>query len=94
MNQLLSWEGILVVDALKELKMNVRENIIPYFSDEELVYYLEKNNGDVRKASYECLILKAETTGLDVSGVSTKDSSSYFKMLAQKYVTPNTGTLL
>ena len=64
------------------------------FSDEELVYYLEKNNGDVRKASYECLILKAETTGLDVSGVSTKDSSSYFKMLAQKYVTPNTGTLL
>lgn len=82
------------MDTLKELKMNVRENIIPYFSDEELVYYLEKNNGDVRKASYECLILKAETTGLDVSGVSTKDSSSYFKMLAQKYVTPNTGTLL
>lgn len=82
------------MDALKELKMNVRENIIPYFSDEELVYYLEKNNGDVRKASYECLILKAETTGLDVSGVSTKDSSYYFKMLAQKYVTPNTGTLL
>jgi hypothetical protein len=82
------------MDALKELKMNVRENIIPYFSDEELVYYLEKNNGDVRKASYECLILKAEITGLDVSGVSTKDSSSYFKMLAQKYVTPNTGTLL
>ena len=82
------------MDALKELKMNVRENIIPYFSDEELVYYLEKNNGDVRKASYECLILKAETTGLDVSGISTKDSSSYFKMLAQKYVTPNTGTLL
>ena len=79
------------MDALKELRMNVRENIIPYFSDEELVYYLEKNNGD---ASYECLILKAETTGLDVSGVSTKDSSSYFKMLAQKYVTPNTGTLL
>ena len=36
------------MDALKELKMNVRENIIPYFSDEELVYYLEKNNGDVR----------------------------------------------
>lgn len=82
------------MDALKELKMNVRENIIPYFSDEELVYYLEKNNGDVRKASYECLILKAETTGLDVSGISTKDSSSYFKMLAQKYVTTNTGTLL
>lgn len=82
------------MDALKQLKINIRENIIPYFTDEELQYYLEKNKGDVRKASYECLILKAETTGLDVSGVTTKDSSSYFKMLAQNYVTTNSGTLL
>lgn len=82
------------MDALKQLKINIRENVIPYFTDEELQYYLEKNKGDVRKASYECLILKAETTGLDVSGVTTKDSSSYFKMLAQNYVTTNSGTLL
>lgn len=82
------------MDALKQLKINIRENVIPYFTDEELQYYLEKNKGDVRKASYECLILKAETTGLDVSGVTTKDSSSYFKMLAQSYVTTNSGTLL
>lgn len=82
------------MDALKQLKLNIRENVIPYFTDEELQYYLEKNKGDVKKASYECLILKAETTGLDVSGVTTKDSSSYFKMLAQNYVTTNSGTLL
>ena len=82
------------MNALKQLKINIRENVIPYFTDEELQYYLEKNKGDVRKASYECLILKAETTGLDVSGVTTKDSSSYFKMLAQNYVTTNSGTLL
>ena len=82
------------MDALKQLKINIRENVIPYFTDEELQYYLEKNKGDVRKASYECLILKAETTGLDVSGVTTKDSSSYFKMLAQNYVTTNSGILL
>lgn len=82
------------MDALKQLKINIRENVIPYFTDEELQYYLEKNKGDVKKASYECLILKAETTGLDVSGVTTKDSSSYFKMLAQNYVTTNSGTLL
>ena len=49
------------MDALKQLKINIRENVIPYFTDEELQYYLEKNKGDVRKASYECLILKAET---------------------------------
>ena len=51
------------------------------------------NNRDVKKASYEGLIIKAETTGLDVSGITTKDSSSYFKMLASKYVQTNSGVL-
>lgn len=81
------------MNKLKELKMNVLENKIPYFSDEELTFYLEKNKGDVRAASYECLILKAEQTGLNVSGLTTKDSSSYFKMLASKYVKTNSGVL-
>lgn len=81
------------MDKLKELKMNLREYDVPYFDDEELEYYLEKNNGDVRKTSYECLIIKAETTGLSVSGLTTKDSSSYFKMLASKFRTSNSGRL-
>lgn len=81
------------MDKLKELKMNLREYDVSYFDDEELEYYLEKNNGDVRKASYECLIIKAETTGLSVSGLTTKDSSSYFKMLASKFRTSNSGRL-
>lgn len=78
---------------LKQLKFNLREEQIPYFEDEELIALLENNNGDLRKASYEGLILKAETTGLNVSGITTKDSSSYFKMLASKYVTTNSGVL-
>lgn len=81
------------MDALKELKLNILENRVPFFSDEELVYYLSKNNNDVRKASYECLIVKAETTGLNVSGLTTKDSSSYFKMMASKYTSTHTGVL-
>ena len=82
------------MNKIKELKMNLLEHRIPYFSDEELTFYLEKNKGSVKKASYECLIIKAETTGLDVSGLTTKDSSSYFKMLASQYVTTNSGVLL
>ena len=78
---------------LKQLKFNLRENQIPYFEDEELVLLLENNNGDVNKASYEGLIIKAETTGLNVSGLTTQDSSSYFKMLASKYVSTNSGVL-
>lgn len=81
------------MDKLDKLKFNLREFQIPYFTDAELNYLLEKNNGDVERASYEGLILKAENTGLDVSGVSTKDSASYFKMLASNFVQTNSGVL-
>lgn len=81
------------VQKIEELKFNVRENDVPYFSDEELVMFLERNGWDVKKASYECLITKAETTGLSVSGLTTKDSCSYFKMLASKYRKSNSGIL-
>ena len=75
------------------LKMNIREKQYPMFTDDELMYYLEMNKDDVEKASYECLILKAENTGLSVSGLTTKDSSSYFKMLASNFVKTNSGVL-
>lgn len=82
------------MDSLEALKLNIMEKQYPYFTDEELLQRLELNNGDVRQTSYECLIIKAESTGLSVSGLTTKDSSSYFKMLASKYVTTNSGVLL
>lgn len=82
------------MDSLEALKLNIMEKQYPYFSDEELLQRLELNNGDVRQTSYECLIIKAESTGLSVSGLTTKDSSSYFKMLASKYVSTNSGVLL
>lgn len=81
------------MDKLEQLKFNLRESQVPYFENEELMYLLEKNNNDVKKASYEGLIIKAETTGLNVSGLTTKDSSSYFKMLASKFVKTNSGVL-
>lgn len=81
------------MDKLEQLKFNLREKQIPYFEEEELKMLLEKNNGNVEMASYEGLIIKAETTGLNVSGLTTKDSSSYFKMLASQFVTTNSGVL-
>lgn len=81
------------MDALERLKFNLREKQVPYFEESELLILLENNGGDVDKASYEGLILKAETTGLNVSGLTTQDSSSYFKMLASKYVQTNSGVL-
>lgn len=82
------------MDRLEQLKFNLREKQSPYFEEEELLALLENNEGDVRKASYEGLLMKAEVTGLSVSGLTTKDSSSYFKALASRYVSTNSGVLL
>lgn len=78
---------------LEQLKFNLREKQIPYFEESELQTLLDNNGGNVNKASYDGLILKAETTGLNVSGLTTQDSSSYFKMLASRYVSTNSGVL-
>lgn len=81
------------MDKLEQLKFNLREKQVPYFEKEELQMLLNKHNGNVEKASYEGLILKAEVTGLNVSGLTTKDSSGYFKMLASHFVQTNSGVL-
>lgn len=81
------------MEKLEQLKFNLREKQVPYFEVEELQMLLDKHNGNVEKASYEGLILKAEVTGLNVSGLTTKDSSGYFKMLASHFVETNSGVL-
>ena len=45
------------------------------------------------KAIYDCLIIKAEDATLSVSGLSTTDTSHYFKRLASKYRPNNSGIL-
>lgn len=81
------------MSKLETLKNNIREKQYPYFSDSELEDILENFNGDIKKASYYCLILKSEDTGLSVSGLTTQNTSNYFKRLASMYVTTNSGVL-
>ena len=80
------------MDSLQELKLILREKDIPFFTDEELNYYLQKY-GDVETAAYYCLLIKAENTTMSISGLSTGDSSSYFRRLASKYRPINSGVL-
>jgi len=70
---------------LDEIKIELREEQTPYFSDEEIDYYLTKNGGDKNGALYEMLLIKAEDTSIRVSGLTTQDSSSYFRRLASRY---------
>lgn len=78
---------------LYTLKMILKETDVPYFSDEELLFYLGQNNNDTKATAYQCLCIKAEDTTLSVSGLSLPDTSKYFRRLASRYRPHNTGIL-
>jgi hypothetical protein len=78
---------------MEELKVVLREQDIPFFEDEELKLYLRQNNNDYDKTAYQCLIIKAEDTTLNISGLTAADSSSYFRRIAARYKPRNSGIL-
>ena len=79
--------------VLDELKLVLRESDIPFFTDEELLYYLEKHNGSFNDTAYECLIVKSENTALNLAGLTIQDSSEYFRRLADRYRPRHSGVL-
>ena len=79
---------------IQELKLILREETSPFFSDEELAYYLEKNNYNIDAAAYECLLLKAEDDSISLpGGLSLANNSKYWLRLAKKYK-PNGSKIL
>jgi len=78
---------------LDHLKIILREGDIPFFTDEQLEFYLSQNGGDLRTTAYQCLLVKAEDTTLSVNGLSTADTSKYFRRLASQYRPFNSGIL-
>lgn len=73
-------------EVIQELKLRLREESSPFFSDEELKYYLDKNNNDLDLTTYECLILKAEDDSISLpGGLSLANNSNYWLRLARKY---------
>lgn len=79
---------------IQELKMILREETSPFFTDEEIAYYLNKNNGNVNDAAYECLLLKAEDDSIALpGGLTLANNSEYWLRLAKKYK-PNGSRIL
>ncbi len=82
------------MSSIEKMMVILREADIPFFSEEDLQFYLDENNGDINAALYQCLLIKSEDTTLEVNGLSIADSSKYFKRLAARYRPNNTGTLV
>lgn len=81
------------MSSLEELRLVLREDDVPFFTDEQLLFYIKENNGDYNATAYQCLLIKAEDTTLSVSGLSASDSSKYFRRLASRYRPHNSGIL-
>lgn len=79
--------------ATERLKVILREKDIPFFTDEDFEFYLAENNGDFNLTAYQMLIIKSEETNLSLSGLTTTDTSRYFKRLASKYRPHHSGIL-
>lgn len=75
------------------IKKELREEQSPYFEEDDIEYYLNKNGGDIKATIYEMLIIKSEDSTISVSGLSTQDTSAYFKRLASRYKTFNSCVL-
>ena len=77
----------------EKIMMETREYQCPYFDEGDVEYYYKKNNGDVDATIYEMLIIKAEDSTITVSGMTTDDTSGYFRRLASRYKRFNSGVL-
>ena len=79
---------------IQELKLILREETSPFFTDEEMAYYLNKNNYNVNAAAYECLIIKAENDSISLpGGLNIADNQNYWLRLAKRYK-PNGSKIL
>lgn len=82
------------MEEIQELKLILREESSPFFTDEELAYYFKKNNQDVNLAAYECFLLKAEDDSISLpGGLQLANNSKYWLRLAKKYK-PNGSRIL
>lgn len=81
------------VEKIRYISREIRETQAPYFENEDFEHYLAKNNGDVNATIYEMLIIKSEDSTISVSGLTTQDTSAYFKRLASRYKPFNSGVM-
>ena len=80
-------------DDVTRIKKLLREEECPFFSDDDVKFYLNGNKGNVDKALYQMFLVKSEDTTLSVTGLTCADTSKYFRRLAQRYRPNNSGQL-
>lgn len=98
-----SWDDVLTVgrdlpytisyEMLDAIKRELREKDCPFFSDDDINYYYNKNEKNKDATLRELFLIKAEDSTISVSGLSTADTSAYFRRMASRYRQFNSGVL-
>ena len=81
-----------MINSIDELKLILREDDIPFFTDEQISKYITLYE-TLDLALYAMLMVKAENTQMRIAGMTTQDTSSYFRKLARQYRPNNCGIL-
>lgn len=81
-----------MINSIDELKLILREDDIPFFTDEQISKYIAVYD-TLDLALYAMLMVKAENTQMRIAGMTTQDTSSYFRKLARQYRPNNSGIL-
>lgn len=81
-----------MINSIDELKLILREDDIPFFTDEQINKYTALYD-TLDLALYAMLMVKAENTQMRIAGMTTQDTSSYFRKLARQYRPNNSGIL-
>ena len=68
------------IKSFDDMKLILRENDIPFFTDEDL-------------KRYKCLIFKSQNNQMQLAGMSTQDTSGYFRRVARQFRPNNSGVL-
>lgn len=79
-------------ENMTKLKKALREDTMPLLSDED-VEHLLGDSASMDEAIYRGAIMKSEDTTLQVSGMTTADTSRYFLRIAAMHRPSNTGIL-
>lgn len=71
---------------IQELKLRLREESSPFFTDEELAYYLEMFNNDLDLTTYKLALMKAEDDSISLpGGLALPNNSKQWLRIASMY---------
>lgn len=80
-------------ERVERIRIIIREDTYPMFSDQEIQFYLDEFGGDDDRTIYELCCLKATSGQVSVGGLTLPSMDRDFMRIANQYRPNNSGIL-